>query len=347
MSFHEIGVGRVVEETPDARSFELTIPPELAERFRYRAGQYLTFEVPLVGERIVRCYSLASSPELGEPHKVTVKRVPQGRGSGWFHAHVKTGTRLRVMPPLGRFVLHDSPRPLLLFAGGSGITPVIGLIKSALATTTRRMRLLYANRDARSVIFAAELEALAKRHPERLECVHHLDDAAGFANAEGVRRVRAGFQDAEAYLCGPGPFMALVEETLRADGVPEDRIRIERFELPVHPEAAAAAQASEAAAVAEAAERAPSEIVVHLEGKAHRIPYQAGQTILDAARKAGLQPPFACEEAFCGSCAAKRVRGSVVLDRNDVFTAQELEAGWILTCHGRAASADCEITWDT
>jgi 3-ketosteroid 9alpha-monooxygenase subunit B len=95
------------------------------------------------------------------------------------------------------------------------------------------------------------------------------------------------------------------------------------------------------------AEGAPSEIVVHLEGKAHRIPYQAGQSILDAARKAGLQPPFACEEAFCGSCAAKKLRGRVVLDRNDVFTAQEIEAGWILTCHGRAASADCEISWDT
>ena len=220
VSFHEIGVARVVDETPDARSFELAIPPELAERFRYRAGQYLTFEVPLGGERIVRCYSLASSPELGEPHKVTVKRVPEGRGSGWFHEHVKAGTRLRVMPPLGRFVLHDSPLPLLLFAGGSGITPVIGLIKSALATTTRRIRLLYANRDARSVIFATELEALAKRHPERLECLHHLDDAAGFADAERVRRARAGFEDAEAYLCGPGPFMALVEETLHAAGVP-------------------------------------------------------------------------------------------------------------------------------
>jgi 3-ketosteroid 9alpha-monooxygenase subunit B len=342
LSFHEIGVARVVEETPDARSFELAIPRELAERFRYRAGQYLTFEVPTGGEHIVRCYSLASAPELGEPHKVTVKRVPGGRGSGWFHAHVKAGTRLRVMPPLGRFVLHDSALPLLLFAGGSGITPVIGLIKSALATTTRRIRLLYANRDARSVIFAAELEALAKRHSQRFEYIQHLDDAAGFANAERVRRARAGFEDAEAYLCGPGPFMALVEETLRADGVPAERIRIERFELPLHPDAASAPPAP-----VPVPEGAPSEIVVHLEGKAHRIPYQAGQTILDAARKAGLQPPFACEEAFCGSCAAKRVRGSVALDRNDVFTAQELEAGWILTCHGRATSADCEITWDT
>ncbi len=244
------------------------------------------------------------------------------------------------MPPLGRFVLHESARPLLFFAGGSGITPVIGLIKSALATTARRIRLLYANRDARSVIFSQELEALAKREPARFECIHHLDDAAGFASADTVRRAREGFEDAENYLCGPGPFMALVEQTLRAAGVPEELIHIERFELPAHPDAAAAA----APVVAEGA---PSEIVVHLEGKAHRIPYRAGQTILDAARQAGLQPPFACEEAFCGSCAAKRLRGTVVLDRNDVFTKADVEAGWILTCHGRATSSDCEISWDT
>jgi 3-ketosteroid 9alpha-monooxygenase subunit B len=340
VSYFELRVARVLVETPDARSFELAIPPELAERFRYRAGQYLTFEIPQGDERIVRCYSLASSPERGEPHKVTVKRVAGGRGSGWFHEQVAEGARLRVLPPLGRFVLHETERPLLLFAGGSGITPVIGLIKSALSTTGRRIRLLYANRDARSVIFADEIAALARANPERFACVHHLDDAAGFVDAAAVRRAREGFEDAEAYLCGPAPFMALVEETLRAAGVPEERIRIERFELPAHPEAAAPAPAAAAGA-------APGTIVVHLEGKAHRIPYRAGQSILDAARAAGLQPPFACEEAFCGSCAAKRLAGEVVLDRNDVFTAAEVAEGWILTCHGRAASADVEVSWDT
>jgi 3-ketosteroid 9alpha-monooxygenase subunit B len=342
VSFHEITVARVVEETRDARSYELAIPPELKERFAYRAGQYLSFEVPQGDERIVRCYSLASAPELGEPPKVTVKRVPGGRGSGWFHEHVGVGSRLRVMLPLGRFVLHESARPLLFFAAGSGITPVIALVKSALATTTRRLRLLYANRDAASVIFRDEIDALARRHPERFACLHHLDDAAGFVDADGVRAARAGFEDAEAYLCGPAPFMALVEQTLRADGVPEERIRIERFELPEHPDAASALTAPPPDA-----RSAPSEVVVHLEGKTHRIPYRVGQTLLDAARQAGLQPPFACEEAFCGSCAAKRLRGTVVLDRNDVFNAQDLEAGWILTCHGRATSGECEISWDT
>jgi len=339
LTFHELRVAEVVEETHDTRSFVLEIPPELRERFDYRAGQYLTFEVPLGAERILRCYSLASSPDVGDAPKVTVKRVAGGLGSGWFHDAVATGQRLRVMPPLGRFVLHETEAPLLLFSGGSGITPVISLIKSALATTARRIRLLYANRDARSVIFQRELDALARAHPGRFELIHHLDDARGFVTADEVRAASKGFDDAECYLCGPGPFMAGVEATLRAAGVPDARIRIERFEQPEEHAQTGVAPETPAAAL-------PRELVVHLEGKTHRIPYAPGQTILAAARAAGLSPPFACEEAFCGSCAAKRVRGEVALDRNDVFNAQELAAGWILTCHGRPASAECEISWD-
>ena len=334
-------MARVIEETTDARSYELVIPAELSERFHYRAGQYLTFEVPLGTERILRCYSLASCPELGEPPKVTVKRIPCGLGSGWFHERVSAGSVLRVMPPLGRFVLHEGALPLLFFAGGSGITPVIALIASALATTQRRIRLLYANRDAASVIFREALDALVRRHPGRFDLIHHFDAAAGFVTADEVRRVQAGFETAEAYLCGPGPFMKLVEETLEAGGLPRERIHIERFELP---EEHGRAGVTAAAPGPDAA--LPEEILVHLDGKAHRIPYRAGQTLLDAARSAGLQPPFACEEAFCGSCAARRLRGEVALDRNDVFSAEEVAAGWILTCHGRPASAECEISWD-
>jgi 3-ketosteroid 9alpha-monooxygenase subunit B len=339
MGPHELRVARVVDETHDARSFVFEIPPDVSERFAYRAGQYLTFEVPLGGETLMRCYSLASSPERGEGHKVTVKRVEGGRGSNWFHDHVVVGSVLRVMPPLGRFVLRDDPAPLLFFAGGSGITPVISLIKCALETTERRMRLLYANRDARSVIFRAELESLAREHPNRLELVHHLDDASGFVTPERVRAARAGFEAAEHYLCGPGPFMATVEASLLAADVPAPRIHIERFEVPEEHSGTGVTDAAPT-------EGLPSEIVVHLDGKTHRVPYTAGQTLLAAVRAAGLSAPFACEEAFCGSCAAKCIRGEVVLDRNDVFSADELGEGWILTCHGRPASAECEISWD-
>jgi 3-ketosteroid 9alpha-monooxygenase subunit B len=336
---HELRVARVIDETHDARSFVFEVPPELRERFAYRAGQHLTFEVPLASETILRCYSLASAPEHDEPHKVTVKRVEDGRGSNWFHDHVAAGSVLRVLPPLGRFVLHDETVPLLFFAGGSGITPVVSLIKSALATTQRRIRLLYANRDARSVIFRGELDALANEHAARLEVRHHLDDEAGFVTPDEVRAALAGFETAACYLCGPGPFMTGVEATLREAGVPESHVHIEHFEQPTEHAATGVTEAVPTEGV-------PSEIVVRLDGKSHRVPYTAGQTLLAAVRAAGLAPPFACEEAFCGSCAAKRIRGEVVLDRNDVFSAEELEQGWILTCHGRPASPECEISWD-
>ncbi len=338
MSYHSLRVAKIIEETPDARSFIFDVPAALAEQFRYRPGQFLTFRVPHPDGEVARCYSLSSAPEIDRQLKVTVKRVAGGRGSNWFHDALRQGSPIEVMAPAGRFVLTASTAPLLFFAGGSGITPVMSLIKSALVTTGRRLRLFYANRDAASVIFQAELEALAAAHPGRLEVRHHLDSEAGFAAAAHIAGALEGFADSEAYLCGPAPFMALAEATLLAQGMPRERVLIERFEasgnaaVPLPPEAEG--------------EIIPSEITVHLEGKTHRVPYQKGQTILVAARAAGLSPNSACEEGFCASCAAKRIKGKIVLTNNDIYTAEDLASGWILTCQGHAYGAEVEITYD-
>jgi 3-ketosteroid 9alpha-monooxygenase subunit B len=341
LSYHPLRVREVVRETHDTLSYVLDVPPELADRFRYRAGQFLTFKVPVSGGELLRCYSLSSAPEIDAAPKVTVKLVPGGRGSGWFHGSVTPGSTLKVMQPAGRFVLHEGERALLLFAGGSGVTPILSLIKSALTTTQRRIRLFYANRDAASVIFREELDALAARHGARLEVIHHLDAELGLTSRPEVERVHAGFEQADAYLCGPGPFMELVEQTLLAQGHSRDHLWIERFEgVGEHSHAGApAAQPSGAGAV-------PSEVVVHLDKTVHRIPYAKGQSLLAAARKAGLGAPFACEEGYCGSCAAKRLRGRVTMLANDVFTPEEVAQGWILTCQGHAEGGECEISWD-
>lgn len=341
MSYHPLRVREVVRETPDTLSYVLDVPPELAERFRYRAGQFLTFKVPVSGGELLRCYSLSSAPEIDAEPKVTVKLVPGGRGSGWFHGSVTPGSTLQVMQPAGRFVLHEGERALLLYAGGSGVTPILSLIKSALATTQRRIRLFYANRDAASVIFREELAALAAKHGPRLELIHHLDAELGLTSRPEVERVHAGFEQADAYLCGPGPFMELVEQTLLARGHSRDHLWIERFEgVGEHSHAGTpAAQPSSAGAV-------PSEVVVHLDKTVHRIPYAKGQSLLAAARKAGLGAPFACEEGYCGSCAAKKLRGRVTMLANDVFTPEEVAQGWILTCQGHAEGDECEISWD-
>lgn len=345
MAYHELRVAEVVRETPDTLSYVLEVPAALRERFAYRAGQFLTFKVPAASGELLRCYSLSSAPETDAAPKVTVKLVPGGRGSGWFHADVEAGSVLQVMQPAGRFVLHAGDRPLLLFAGGSGVTPILSLIKAALTTTGRRIRLFYANRDAASVIFRAELDALAAKHGARLELLHHLDAELGLTSRGEAERAHIGFESADAYLCGPGPFMELVEQALLARGHSRDHLWIERFEgVGEHSHAGAAAAPPLAASSASGV--VPREIVVNLDKTVHRIPYAKGLSILAAARKAGLGAPFACEEGYCGSCAAKCIRGKIEMLANDVFTPEEVAQGWVLTCQGHASGEECEISWD-
>ena len=337
MSYNKLRIAKIVEETPDARSFVLEIPPDLAEKYRYRAGQFLTFRVPHPEGAFNRCYSLSSAPETDGLPKVTVKRVEGGKGSNWFHGALKEGLTLEVLPPAGRFVLGDGDAPLLLFGGGSGITPMMSLIKSALKAGQRRIRLFYANRDKPSIIFDAELVSLLAAHDSRLEVIHHLDAEQGLTQPQEIIAALRGFENAEAYLCGPGPFMTLVERTLVDAGMPRDKVLLERFE----------ASDNDAVPVEQAeGDVIPSEITIHFEGKAHKVPYRKGLSILEAARAAGLNPLSSCEEGFCASCAAKTIKGKVVLAKNDIYTADDLSNNWILTCQGHCFGPEVEITYD-
>ena len=336
--YYPLRIARIIQETPDARSFVFDVPAASTEKFLYKAGQFLTFRVPHPDGEVNRFYSLCSAPDIDGALKVTVKRVAGGRGSNWFHDALKEGANIDVMPPAGRFVLGAATTPLLLFAGGSGITPVMSLIKAALKQTGRRVRLFYANRDAASVIFKDEFDALLRAYPERLEVRHHLDAVSGLTTAGAIVSALGGFEGGEAYLCGPGPFMALVETTLLARGMPRERVLIERFE--------ASGNAAVPLPPAADGEIVPAEITIHFEGKAHRVPYKKGQTILVAARAAGLSPNSACEEGFCASCAAKRIKGKIVLANNDIYTDDDLANGWILTCQGHAFGEEVEITYD-
>ncbi len=350
MRCHELTIARVIDETPDARSFVLEIPPELEGAFRYRAGQFLTFRLELPGDaaELWRCYSLASAPDIEAEHKVTVKRVPDGRASNWMNDHLEAGARVDVLPPGGRFVLREeSAAPLLFFAGGSGITPVISLLKTALALGERRAHLFYANRDRESVIFHDELEALAGRYPQRLSLQHHLDVESGFATAQQVQAAARGFHDADAYLCGPGPFMEMAEQALLGAGFAERSIFIERFEsLEAGPASAPAGEQAAPGAGDKETGEAPAEILVRIKGEQHRVPYRAGQSVLEAAIRAGLEAPYACREGHCGACAARCIKGEITMVANDVFEEDELEEGWVLTCQARAHGTECEVSYD-
>ena len=340
--FHELRVVRIVQETPDARSFVLDVPPSLRELFRYEAGQFLTFQIHVGATTLNRCYSLSSAPDCGDEVQFTVKRVAAGRISNWFHDEIQPGHVVRVRPPAGGFTLRPgSRRPLALFGGGSGITPVLSILKTALATTERSMKLVYANRDADSIIFRDALGALAGRHAGRFALVHHLDAERGFLDEARVRSEIAEWtEDAEFYLCGPGPFMDLVERVLHVEGVPTGRIFIERFEFAAPAEADATAASS--AAIADA----PATITVHLDGVAHVIPYAAGDTLLQTARKAGLSPPSACEDGYCGCCMATLLHGEVAMARCHALDDDDRARGMILTCQARPTSGAIEVRWD-
>jgi 3-ketosteroid 9alpha-monooxygenase subunit B len=329
-------VAQVVDETADARSLVLDVPETLRPQFAYRAGQFLTFRVPVDGRRLVRCYSLASAPAADGGWKVTVKRIAGGRVSNWMNDAVRDGDVLEVMRPAGRFCLTERNADVLLFAAGSGITPVISLLKTALATTARRVRLLYANRDRDSIIFRAELDALARRHPERLQVVHRLDAVEGFADAAAVRRHAEGAPAADCYICGPGPFMDLVERTLQGLGVPAERIFIERFEY--------AHDGSPRDVAAAAAPGAPH-ASIRLDGAERGIDLLSGETVVQAARRAGLEPPTSCEEGYCGCCMAWLREGAGDMRANDVLTPAQIAEGWILTCQFVPSSARVKVEY--
>lgn len=333
--YFDLRVASVIEETADAKSIVLEIPAELEDRFRYQAGQFLTFRVVVGEQRLVRCYSLASSPATETVHKVTVKRIDDGRVSNWMNDRVAPGSTLEVMPPAGVFCLRERETPIVLFGGGSGITPVISILKTALATTSRSIKLVYANRDAESIIFKDELALLHAENVDRLEIVHCLDNVHGFVDEARVIQEVGSLEDADFYICGPGPFMDVVEAGLSSLAVGADQIFIERFSSPSDPVAAPAEGAGEAVG-----EGKGHSVTVKLDGSVTTISVAEGETVLSAARRVGLEPPFACEEAYCGCCMAKVTSGDIEMLMNDGGIDQrQIDDGWVLTCQALPKSS--------
>jgi 3-ketosteroid 9alpha-monooxygenase subunit B len=291
--------------------------------------------VHLDGEVHHRCYSMSSSPSVDDELQVTVKRVPGGLVSNWMIDSLDPGDVVEASVPAGVFRLAPGDGEIVAFSAGSGITPVFSLLKSALATTDRRVRLYYANRDREAVIFAAELHALDERFPDRLEVIHHLDVERGFVDAGAVRPFLGDTASAEFYVCGPGPFMDIVEGTLLEQGVDADRIHIERF-TPAEP--VADADDEDVATT--------TQVTIGLGGRTDTVEHRPGITILQTARQMGMAPPFSCESGTCATCMAKLVEGSVKMHVNDVLTDDEVADGWVLTCQSVPTSTSVHIVYE-
>jgi 3-ketosteroid 9alpha-monooxygenase subunit B len=318
--FQRATVTRIIKETADTRTFVFD-PHE--KPFSYRAGQFCTFHVTVDGEELYRSYSMSSAPETDSEVMTTVKRVAGGKVSNWMIDNVVEGDELTITRAAGTFVLSPTSVPLLAFAGGSGVTPILSLTKSALATTDRAVRILCADRDRASVIFEAAIDELAEHYPGRLSVDRHIDAEQGLLDPDAVTKFVGGDTDAECYVCGPEGFMAVVRSAL-PDGA---RVLVEDFD----------ASPSVKAAPTEVAEKADGgaaggTVTIHLERKKVSVPQVAGETLLETARRAGLSPPFSCEAGNCGTCMAKLIEGEATMRTNDVLEDDEIEDGYILTC---------------
>jgi 3-ketosteroid 9alpha-monooxygenase subunit B len=333
--FHRLRIRRVEPETAEASSFVLDVPADLRRAFAYEAGQFCTFRVWIDHTPHLRCYSMSSSPDADVELAVTVKRVPGGLVSNRMLDTLTAGDEVEVTCPAGVFCL--DPRDdadVVAFAAGSGITPVFSLVKTALTATERRVRLLYANRDRDAVIFRSELEGLAEWYASRLEVVHRYDVEDGFVDGAAVASFAGDGVDAAFYLCGPTPFMDIVEGTLAQRGVAPARVHVERF---------APADAGLSPTAGDGA--GATQVTIELDGREGTTEHHPGTTILQVARQLGLPAPFSCESGSCATCMARLVEGTVEMYVNNALTDDEVAEGWVLTCQSVPTSPSVHVVY--
>lgn len=338
--YHQLQVAEVIDETHDSKSivFADLVEPQV---FTYKPGQFLTLRIPAGNQAVARCYSLASAPGVDDALKVTVKRVQGGLGSNWICDNLRAGDTLEVLPPAGVFCPSSLDVDFLLFAGGSGITPVMSILKSCLSKGNGRVFLFYANRDERSVIFRDELQQLARTYPQRLTVMHWLESVQGLPSVEQLAGICRAHVDSHAFVCGPGPFMDAVEQTLLDLGVDRGRIHVERF-ISLSSDPGVLAEIP----VGEESDSPRVELLAQLDGQTHSVAWPAEVDLLDALLGAGVSAPFSCREGRCSACMCRVAEGEVSMRSNEVLNAADLAEGWVLACQARPVSDKVSISFD-
>ncbi|MBE1578515.1 2Fe-2S iron-sulfur cluster-binding protein [Amycolatopsis roodepoortensis] len=335
-----VTVAEVITETADARSIVFEIPAEHASVFAYTPGQFLTLRVP--SDRtgsVARCYSLSSAPHEGRV-QVTVKRTADGYGSNWLCDNLRAGQEVQVLPPAGVFSPASLDEDFLLLAGGSGITPVMSILKSALEHGTGKVVLLYANRDEGSVIFARELADLAARYSDRLVVVHWLESLQGLPTEAHLRALVAPYSAHEAFICGPGPFMDAARTVLKDLGLPRKRIHLERFlSLGGNPFEVAEPVAAEEA-------ETPASVEVTLDGETKKLTWPRRTKLLDLLLEKGFDAPYSCREGQCSACACRVTSGEVKMLNNEVLDGDDIAEGIVLACQSLPLTDDVTVTYE-
>jgi ring-1,2-phenylacetyl-CoA epoxidase subunit PaaE len=352
--FHALRVAKIVPETSEANSIRFEIPPELRDKFAFKAGQHLTLRATINGEEIRRNYSLCTAPDE-QDWMVTVKRIANGVFSNWIGDALNAGDTLDVMPPHGSFTTEFAPeakRRIVGIAGGSGITPVMSLLRTTLKEEPQsRFTLLYGNRDSSSIIFLDELANLKDRYLGRLSLHHFLADEEGdipLFNGmldrarcdEAIEHLIGDPRQVDAwFICGPGPMMDAAEGALLDRNVDKERIHIERFTAD-RPSAALAAEMAQLQSKAVGATMS-----VTLDGRTRRVAFTEAN-ILDSARASGLPAPFACKAGVCATCRAKVTSGKVEMAARYGLTDEEVAAGYVLTCQSVPVGEGVAVDYD-
>ena len=345
LHFHTLRVSSIRPEGEDAKVLSFEVPAELADHFRFDAGQYLT----LKHGDLRRSYSICAAP--GESLRVGVRRVAGGAFSPWLHEQLQVGDSLQVMVPQGRFgaSLQQRPQHVLAVAGGSGITPILSILKAVLSENPlARCTLLYGNRRVASTMFKEELEDLKNRYLSRL-VLHPV-----FSREDMDSPIHSGRLDADkigalvklagpvdqAFVCGPHALNDVAEAALLAAGVLPERIHAERFGVPP-------SEADSTLHAPKAGDATTAIITVLRDGLRREVAFEpSDESILAAASRAGLEVPFSCRSGVCATCRAKVLEGQVRMDRNFALEKSELAAGFVLTCQAHPLTDRVVISFD-
>ena len=369
--FHPLRVRAVLPDTAEAVIVAFDVPTDLRQVFGFTQGQYLTLRKTIAGQDLRRSYSICAGVDDGEL-RVGVRKVKGGVFSNWINEQLQPGDSISVMAPQGRFFVPIDPasrRHHVGIAGGSGITPILSIMKTVLAREPlSRFTLIYGNRSLKSTMFKEEIEDLKNRFMTRLSLQHVFSDEQtdapinmGVMNRDKISgfltSVLPAADIAHAYICGPFQMNDEAEAALLAAGVPEDRIHIERFGVAALPGATAGATADASGAAASQVgavvhESRPGDaeharIVIVRDGLRREIDFRAGQpSILDAASAGGLEVPFSCTSGVCGTCRAKLIEGAVRMERNFALDKAEVAAGFVLTCQSHPLTERVVLSFD-
>ena len=355
--FHPLRVRAVQPDTAEAVVVSFDVPEHLRPVFGFTQGQYLTLRKEIDGQDLRRSYSICAGVDDGEL-RVGVRKVTGGLFSNWINEHLKPGDTIDVMAPQGRFFVPIEPgarRHHVGIAGGSGITPILSIMKTVLAREPgSRFTLVYGNRKMRSTMFKEELEDLKDKYLSRL-VIHHVfsdehtesDINAGVMNraklGEFLRTLVPAAGIAHAYICGPFQMNDEAEAALLAAGVPEDRIHIERFGIAQQP----ASQVGAVVHQSQPGDAVQARITIVRDGLQHEVAFSREQaSILDAASDAGLEVPYSCTSGVCGTCRAKLVEGHVRMERNFALDKKEVADGFVLTCQAHPTTERVVLSFD-